>query len=367
VTVEGRPLQGLALALVELQSGEIHRVKSDAQGGYKLSVQPGEYVLTTSSLAGLGVGKGPSRVSVEAGRVAVASLELIALPIAYTPQTPDPAQAPAPPPKGPQTHGNITYDPPACVVEGQFPLLEAQIQPAASIARARFYFKSELSPQFYYVEGSLAPGVTAARLPGTKVASAQISGAMLPQATPPLPGTFWFKLPKPKLEAKIITGYFFAITTDGNEGQSPEFQMQVVADESECEGKAAPIAPTGPVTVFTQGGAAAGALAGFGNPALLGATGIILAGLGIAALIGGAAAVAAGDDTTTTSLVITTTSTTSTTTSTIAPTTTSTTTTSTIPNCVYNTTNQPTNCPCLPTTIPPATTSAPTFPTGTCP
>src|SRR5438876_8342151 len=88
VTVEGQPLQGMGLAIVDLKSGEIHRTKSDRQGMYRVEVQPGEYVVTSFSLAGLAVGKAPTRVVVERGRVAVASLDLLKLPIVYLNQEP---------------------------------------------------------------------------------------------------------------------------------------------------------------------------------------------------------------------------------------------------------------------------------------
>jgi hypothetical protein len=339
VTIDGRPLQGLGLALIDLKSGEIHRTKSNAKGDYRWQVLPGEYAVTTVSLAGLSVGKAPSRVVVEPGRVVVASLELMKLAIPFQTQTPEPAQTP--PASGPQTAGNITFEPVGCMVAGQFPLIEATIQPAASVARARVYFKSALSPAFYYVE--------------------MVQGA---------DGKFVGKLPKPKLEASPITWYIMSIMTEGSESQTGETQSVVVADESECpEGlKVAPIGPPGAVTVFSAATAAVAVPVGFaaGGLAIAGGTlAAILLGLGAAA----GAVAATGDETTTTLAPTTTTTavvTTTTTTTTTPPPTTTTTT--TLPNCSYNTAGQPTNCPCIPLSVPPATgVSATPPPAGTCP
>jgi hypothetical protein len=337
VTIDGRPLQGLGLALIDLKSGEIHRTKSNAKGDYRWQVLPGEYAVTTISLAGLSVGKAPSRVVVEPGRVVVASLELMKLAIPF--QTPEPAQTP--PASGPQTAGNITFEPVGCMVAGQFPLIEATIQPAASVARARVYFKSALSPAFYYVE--------------------MVQGA---------DGKFVGKLPKPKLEASPITWYIMSIMTEGTESQSGETQSVVVADESECpEGlKVAPIGPAGAVTVFSAATAAVAVPVGFaaGGLAIAGGTlAAILLGLGAAA---GAVAATGGETTTTLAPTTTTTAvvTTTTTTTTTPPPTTTTTT--TLPNCAYNTAGSPINCPCIALSVPPATgVSATPPPLGTCP
>jgi hypothetical protein len=340
VTVEGRPLSGMGLAVVDLKSGEIHRTKSDAQGNYRLRVQAGEYVVTSLSLAGLGVGKAPSRVVVEAGRVVVASLDLLRLPVVY--QTQEPVPAAQQPASGPQTSGNITHEPVGCLVAGQFPLIEATIEPAASVARARVYFKSALGSAYYFVEMTLQDG------------------------------KFVGKLPKPKLEASPITYYVQATTTEFGESQTAEVQAQVVADESECpEGlKVAPIGPAGAVTVFSATTAAVAVPVGFA------AGGLAIAG-GTLALVGGllgAGALAAtqlGDTTTTTTSPTTTTvppttTTVSTTTTTV---TTSTTTTTAVPGpaCSYNVFGDPLNCPCAQGATVPATGLGPPLLAKPCP
>jgi hypothetical protein len=316
----------MGLAVVDLKSGEIHRTKSDAQGNYRLRVEAGEYVVTSLSLAGLGVGKAPSRVVVEAGRVVVASLDLLRLPVVYQTQEPLP-QAPVPP-SGPQTSGNITHEPVGCLVAGQFPLIEATIEPAASVARARVYFKSALGSAYYFVEMTLQDG------------------------------KFVGKLPKPKLEASPITYYVQATTTEFGESQTQEIAAQVVADESECpEGlKVAPIGPAGAVTVFSATTAAVAVPVGFaaGGLAIAGGTLALVGGLLGA---GGLLATQLGDTTTTTAPTTTpTTVTVPTTTTTTTTTTVSTSTTSTtLPNCSFDSNNNPTNCPCISSPFIPAT------------
>jgi hypothetical protein len=156
-------------------------------------------------------------------------------------------------------------------VAGQFPLLDALIQPPASVARARVYFRSAIGPEYYFIEMTLQDGV------------------------------FVGKLPKPVMEVKgqptsPITYYIEATTTDFATTQTPEIQAVVVSDESECpEGvKAAPFGPPGPVTVFSASTAAVAVPAGFVTAGAVLGTGAILAGL-IALALGTTIAVTSGD------------------------------------------------------------------------
>jgi hypothetical protein len=304
VTVEGKPLSGMGLAVVDLKSGEIIRTKSDAKGKYRVVVGAGEYVLTSVSLAGLGVGRAPTRIRVEAGKVASASLDLMKLAMVWQdpPPVPTPGQEPEqkpPVPSGPITAGNITHDPIGCLIAGQFPLIEATIEPAASVARARVYFKSALGSAYYFVEMTLVEG------------------------------KFVGKLPKPKVEASPITYYIQATTTEFGESQTLEISAQVVADESECpEGlKVAPIGPPGAVTVFSASTAAVAVPVGFAAGGLAIAGGTLALILGGAALVVGGAVVVAPNDTTTLATTTTTTPSATTTTTTTTPPTTTTTTT----------------------------------------
>ena len=305
VTVEGRPLSGLGLALVDLNSGEIHRAKSGAGGAFSLSVAPGEYVLTNVSGAGLAISRAPARVVVQSGRIASASIDLMRLPVVWEQ---DPAQTP---PTGPQQSGNITHDPIGCIVAGQFPLIDATLDPPGNIARARVYFKSALGDDYFFVEMTPAP--------------------------PPPEGLFNGKLPKPQLAASPITYHIMTTTTDFVESLTPDYQAIVVSDESECPEKVrvAPIGPPGAVTVFSaaSGGIVSGAVLGGGAALIAGGTlAAILVG---GAIVAGTVAATTGDETTTT----TTTTTTVPTTPTVTVTTiTTTTTTTTLPKATPTTT-----------------------------
>jgi uncharacterized protein YfaS (alpha-2-macroglobulin family) len=136
---------------------------------------------------------------------------------------------------GSQTAGNITYDPVGCAVAGQFPLIEASLDPHDQVARARVYFKSALSPAFYYVE---------------MVQSGD---------------RFVGKLPKPKLESSPVTYYVMAIMTDGTESQTAEHPVQIVSDEAECPAdlRVADRGGPGAAPVFSAATAAVAATAGF--------------------------------------------------------------------------------------------------------
>jgi hypothetical protein len=164
-------------------------------------------------------------------------------------------------------------------VAGQFPLVDATIEPASSVARARTYFKAAGSDNWYYVE------MTPAEL------------------------GFVGKLPRPKLDASPISYYVQAATTDFGESRTPEIQAIVVADAKDCPGdkKVAAIGPPGEVTVFSAATGAAIAPVGFaaGGLALTAATLALV--LGGAAAIGITTAVVVNNSTTTTTTPTTTT------------------------------------------------------------
>ena len=77
-----------------------------------------------------------------------------------------------------------------CFVAGEFPLLDAGIEPIASVARARVYFKGAAGTSFYYVE--------------------------MGQET----GRYFGKLPRPRVEASPITYYVQSTTTEFDESQT---------------------------------------------------------------------------------------------------------------------------------------------------
>lgn len=115
----------------------------------------------------------------------------------------------------------ILHEPIGCMVAGQFPLVEAMLQPAASVTRARVYFKSKSRSARYFVEMQQQDG----RLVG--------------------------KLPKPKLEDAALR-YSVRASTSLGESQTREIEARIASDESECPAGSlvATIGPPGAVTVF---------------------------------------------------------------------------------------------------------------------
>jgi hypothetical protein len=261
VTLEGRPLQGVGLALVDLESGRIQRVTTKAEGAFRAAVAPGRYIVTTENSAGLVVGRGPALIPVGSGQVASARIDLTALAVPLLQEQPGSPSAPAPAaqdaqaPASPTGAPVINHDAVTCFIAGEFPLLDAQIEPAASVARARVYFRSNLGNASYYVEMTQSDG------------------------------KFQGKLPRPRLEASPITYYIQATSTEFGESQTPEIQAIVVKEAKDCEDrKVAAIGPPGPVQVFSAATGAAISPAGFA------AGGLAIAGGALALIIGGAAA-----------------------------------------------------------------------------
>lgn len=259
VTVGDRPLGGATLAFVDLASGTVHRTASDETGRFAASVPAGSYAVTTEGRAGLVIDHAPAAIVVSGGRAVVADIGLLAAPGALlqdaAAQAEVPPSFPAPPTE-PVTATTILHDPIGCMIAGQFPLVNARIEPAASVARARVYFKSAQSPNWYYVEATAVEGLG-----------------------------FSGKLPRPKLEASPVTYYIQATTTEFGDAQTPEISAIVVNDAGDCEDKAiAPIGAPGEVTVFSAATGAAVAPAGFA------AGGLALTLGTIALVVGGAAA-----------------------------------------------------------------------------
>ena len=259
VTLSDRPLRGATLAFIDLSSGAVHRASSDAAGRFNTSVPAGQYAVTAETGAGLVVDQGPANIVVGGGRTVVADIGLRAMPGAMLQDPLTQAQAiPALPaaPAEPVTATTILHDAIGCMIAGQFPLVNARIEPSAGVARARVYFRSSQSPNWYYVEMAPAEG-----------------------------GGFSGKLPRPKIEASPVTYYIQATTTEFGDAQIGEIESIVVNDAGECEDKAlAPLGPPGEVTVFSASTGAAIAPAGFA------AGGLALTLGTIALLIGGAAA-----------------------------------------------------------------------------
>ncbi len=277
VTLEGRPLSGVGVAFIELDSGSVVRATTGRDGSFHASAAPGQYAVTTESRAGLAIGKAPVRLAVVAGREANAEIELLAVASAI-------AQAPTPPPKqtpesaaapgaGPQaqvlaqTTGSgaaIGFEPVTCFVAGEFPLLDAGIEPVPTVARARVYFRAAQGSTFYYVE-------------------------MTQDA-----GRFFGKLPRPKIEASPLTYYLQATTTEFEESQTTEIEAIVVEKKEDCgDRKPAAYGPPGEVTVFSAASGASIAPIGFaagGAAIALGTIALLVGGAAAAGVVGGVVA-----------------------------------------------------------------------------
>jgi hypothetical protein len=282
VRLEGRPVSGVTVAFIELQSGSVVRAVSKGDGGFTAVAPTGEYAVTTESQAGLAVGQAPVRVAVADGRVANAEVELVAVASAMmqdpaagdAPQAPGPApdtQTPTTPqtPPGPVwaettgTGAQIQFEPVTCFLAGEFPLLDTSIEPVASVARARVYFKGAAGDSYYYVEMTQEQG------------------------------RYFGKLPRPRVEASPITYYVQSTTTEFEESQTQEIEAIVVADRAECgDRKVAAVGPAGAVTVFSAAtGASVLAPAGFAAVAAsglaVGAIAVIAAAAAAAGVVGG--------------------------------------------------------------------------------
>jgi hypothetical protein len=300
VTVGGKPLSGLRLALIDLDSGAVRRVTSAAEGRYQAQVAAGRYAVAPEGRVGLVVSRAPASVAVAAGRVAALDVDLLALPAAVAfrqepatqlPATPTepgdkrdkgaaplPGEGPAPadeslapalpepdlvePPTTTQTVVSeegmtINHEEIGCLVEGEFPLFDATILPVDAVARARIYFKGAEGESFFFVEMTYDQGM------------------------------FVGKLPRPRLEASPVEYYIQATNTSFGETQTPVASAIVVEKAEDCpEGKkVAPFGPPGEVAVFSAETGAAINAAGFAAGGIA-----ITAGL-IALLVGGAAAV----------------------------------------------------------------------------
>jgi len=283
VRMEGRPLSGVTVAFIELQSGAVVRATSREDGAFTATAPVGEYAVTTESQAGLTVGQAPVRVAVAEGKAASADVDLVAVASAVlqepaaagqAPAQEPPAEPQAPPagaqaPAGPvwaETSGTgaqILFEPVTCFVAGEFPLLDAGIEPVSSVARARVYFKGAAGEAFYYVEMGQDQG------------------------------RYFGKLPRPRVEASPITYYVQSTTTEFEESQTQEIEAVVVQDKVECgDRKVAAFGPAGAVTVFSAStGVSILAPAGFAAVAAsglaVGAVTVLAAGAAAAGVVGG--------------------------------------------------------------------------------
>lgn len=242
VTVDGRALSGIALALVEVESGAVHRATSAAGGAWGADLPPGRYVLAAEGASGLAVVRGPALLALGSGQLARADLTLALVPLAQQPAAGTPAKL------------TLEVDPVGCLLEGQHPLIRARVQPPEGAAQVQVFFRSVLASGFFYVNAALEEGV------------------------------FVGKLPAPKREASPVTIFVKATSASGDSVQSPEVQAQVVGTEAECPAGLAPVGPPGGVEVFSAATGAAVTPVGFA------ASGVAAAAGALALLLSGAAA-----------------------------------------------------------------------------
>lgn len=247
VSMAGRGLSGLSLTVVNVETGLSYAVQSSADGSFSALVPAGSYVFSSPGRAGVSIARAPLSVDVISGKVASANIEVASLS----------AQDQA----APGGTAKITHNAANCITEGEFTLIEATFEPLASVVNGRLYFKSNLSPEWFYTE--------------------------FERIEPAVPGGFTHRAFIPKVNQgggiETIDYYIQVTSSDFAETKSPEHQVKVVAGATDCSGTLAPIgAPNGAVSVLSASGSAAGSLAGFGGIAG-GALGIA----GIAGIVGG--------------------------------------------------------------------------------
>lgn len=254
VTLEGRGLSGVPVALIDITSGSVHRTKSGPSGAFEARVAPGQYIVTTETPTGLVVGRAPAVLAVTGGQVASTQIELLAVPGVH-PQEQEP-------PPLPGAAVTIQHEPVGCLIAGEFPLFEASFVPPEGVARARLYFKGAGSSEYLFVE-------------------------FVPQE-----GQYVVKIPRPTMAANPVTYFIQVVTPEGAEVQGPENQAEVVNQPSDCpEGKKiAAVGPPGDVTVFSAATGSAVKPAGFAVGGALG-IGVIALLLGGATVLGVTAAV----------------------------------------------------------------------------
>ncbi len=156
----------------------------------------------------------------------------------------------------------------ACIVAGQFPVLDACFRPGPDLARARVYFRPEGAPNWYYVEAS-TPTPPKANDP----AELLCRRATLPK-------------PKKSLLEKHVEYYLEATGKRLESSQTETFRPLVVKNEGECKKKVvAPFVPNAAVQVFPAmpaafaagGGLSGAAVAAVVGAGVAGGTGVVVA------------------------------------------------------------------------------------------
>jgi hypothetical protein len=162
-----------------------------------------------------------------------------------------------------------------CVVADHFPALQARLEPADQVTRARAYFRAGASPAWYYVEMK------------------------------PHEGQYRGVLPKPKKSLKRIDYYLEVTDRAAGVARTQEYSAEVLPDLGTCNGAmmAAGAVGTGSITVAAVGSAPAVPV-GFSSTGIAGAAGgggfgttaAVVGGVGAAAAATVVAVKAGGDD-----------------------------------------------------------------------
>lgn len=254
VSLGGRGVAGLAVTLVNVETGRSFPVKTAEDGSFEAAVPPGSYVFSSPGRSGISIARAPLSLDVASGKTASALIEMAVLAV----------QAGA----GSSGTGKIIHEAVDCIAFDRFTMIEASFEPLTSVVNGRLYFQSNLSPEWFYTQFELIQ--------------------------PPVPGgpTHRAFIPKVVKGGGITNINYYAQLTSSDfaETRSPEKAARVVEGAGDCNGKLAPLGtPTGPVSVFSASGSAVGGVAGFA-----GATGGGLGAGTIAAIAGGAAGAGVG-------------------------------------------------------------------------
>src|SRR6185436_11513018 len=129
-----------------------------------------------------------------------------------------------------------------CVLADQHPRLEACLDPAAEVSRARVHFRAEGTPNWYFVDMALEGACHRATLP------------------------------RPLLATRAIDYYVEAANRSFLQTRTGQYRARVVATAAECEGGRTPAAavPAAQVVVRSTAAGAAAVPAGFSPSGLAG-------------------------------------------------------------------------------------------------
>ena len=76
VLVDLKAIEGVPLTLVNISTGQSFSVRTARDGSYSVSLPNGSYVVSTSGVRGLSIGKAPLLIQVTSGRFASANIAM---------------------------------------------------------------------------------------------------------------------------------------------------------------------------------------------------------------------------------------------------------------------------------------------------